>query len=425
MREAIDYFESANSRSAINTLLKLEELLRKVDTNQGLIDRQHLLFWAQLQRAQMNAEVGELDSALEIFHSVLKTTRLSMASWGESIKDCYCIEYMTAGQYLARVFTSQGKIGQAIGLLRDLVMEFELVTYHGESVAFSDLTSQLRYCAVFLGYTFDDRFDFMQHQPRFDPIVSLAGHWHPSIPLLGEKYEYLNSEYFYLSQSYDNLTEASASQRMALLTPLCESIDRLRRAFPEATTPKHVMITYSLWKAKCEIQLDRLEEFEMTLDETQLLLEEVSDISLSETAHLLSHVQSLVSLAIAIVYHDYESFDLKSRYFPFSYGCILTSESLMDIVMEDSILNQAVALARVVLAYAASVVYEMAGKQELALCEMNMQFAILNELLKRDPSNNKAQRLNEEWGRYLNPPVDREVSEEVQNWDWAVEVPFP
>ncbi len=212
--------------------------------------------------------------------------------------------------------------------------------------------------------------------------------------------------------------EEEWQSRLHALESLIGYVLEWSEQYPAATLPRRLTTIFALCKARIEIERSMLSEFEGTLELGQAHLHELMDVTSDCQLDLLLIVRALLPLATEVGFHEFENDEMRSRYFPTAYGCIISSKVLLDDVFENWPISPAVAVVMSLYSDTASAIDEIMGRYTEALVEMNMSVAIVDEVLIRDPSNDRGKRLKlsyDEALRSSNP----EVAMEVHSWDWS------
>jgi hypothetical protein len=376
---------------------------------------QHLTCWTLIQSAALR----EATSQLVVARSSLIEIREGIASNGfhnsDHGLDCYCVEWSTASLLLARVSSSSGNLYSSIGLLDELRFDIENFPYHGDLSILSEIDSHRNFCSELLGH--DERVPARLHQSRIEGASE--GHWWPSTPLYGRRYERFKDQYSKLRTSYEEYGGEVSDLKFEALIDLIEHVRAWTREFPSATLPQRLLIIYSLWVAKYQIAKDMLEEFEQSTEFVQIQLEELTAQPIENQLDVLLIVQNLIPLATEISYHEFDSEALRAKYFPVGYGCILTCEALLDELTDIFPISSALALTMSLFSDTASSIYEIVGRYSEAIDEMNKSVAIIDELITRDPLNERALRIKALYDKALRSASIESV-QEVKSWNWLI-----
>lgn len=408
---------------ALNRLSDLERDLRAQEAKFNSTETFHLTAWTQIQRAAIFEEVCSYEDAEAVLIAVVRDRAHTTSVYRQSPSSCFCIEVSTATMALARIRRSRGDFFGAMKLIAELHMNLGQDLYHGDQTLYLEMQSLWIFCAELLGHDGEKR---RWLDPRSAKLLRAAlasiDHWRIPSPILGNVFSDHADKYAKSRLDFEAVENEDAKSRYELLCELFDTTTSWSRAFPSASTPTRLLALYSLWKARCEIELELFPELESSMlnaeEEMQILL----DRGCASPLTLITVVRALLPLATEIAFHRYSSEDSRSRYFPISYGCIITGESLLAEYLENWPVTQALALAQSLFSNTASSIYEMVGRYPEAISEMKKSVAVIDELLKLDPLNHQAQRLRKSYGNAL-VSSDASTQELVTKWEWLVAYP--
>jgi len=417
LKQALRPFSDGNSEVSIDRLSDLERSLR---AGQGALDdaeKRHCILWTQLQRAAIQEEVCDLEDAEILLRQILSETRRLTRLDLTGLRECYCLEHFNSSLSLARVLMYRGEFSESIRLLDSTDEALIGLPFHGSPVSFEEMTSLKYLSSEMLGYDrgvpdYEDRSLRAETDPKSDL------HWRIPAALCGDNYARLRNEREVFLETYQTM-DGFSEERFDALLLLRASISRWADEFPAAVIPKQWNALYEVRKASFEIELNRLEVLEETMNSAQMLLEEELEVSAESVFHYLALVRELVSLATAIGWHEYGDDELRRRLVQLSYLCVTTSRNLLDLVFENSPLTQAVGIVTAKCSSVASSVFEMFGQSQQAIEEGTRCRTIIEEVLKRDPDNDVAGRLKIAFDKV---PVhtDLAIEAEVRGLNWSI-----
>lgn len=373
----------------------------------------HYLLWTQLQIGAAYEELSMLSESREILVRLIRRIPTSHTS-DYLPADCFCQESVTARLTLARVDAAKGRFVAARREIEDLIQLIEATHFHGEYRVVKEIYSLHSYCTEFLGYDADP-----QVVSPTSLLNSVESHWHPAVPLCGDLYAGHQSNYAASWRTFNDVDDDNRILKYEKLGVLLGNIREWLEDCPGATEPRRLVTTYSIWKARVEVEFDLLEDLELSMSDAQANLELLADAE-EGVADLLIVTRSLLALAVDVAYHNYANEEVRARYLPISYGCIITSQSLLDAVLEESPVNQAVAIVMSLFFNTASSIYETIGRYSEAVSEMGKCVAVVRELLQKDPSNDRGKRLLALYESALNSS-DPEAERYVHNLNWQIE----
>jgi hypothetical protein len=403
--------------STLESLFELEEsVLHRKDLGPQQ-NVEHFKFWIQLQRAALNEVAGHLQIAQEILTSVRNGMDRMRNLDSYRLGDCFCIEATSASLLQARVWTDQGRFESVVRLLDELILDLQSFPYHGDEIIFDEIESLMQFCLENIGRdepgeSSPDRRRHLREQEE----LSVTDHWRAMTPLCGHNYSEIRDNYFAVRQNYESF---GGDSKYEALNELIEFVMRWCEGFDFATLPKRLLIVYLLWRARIEIEKEWFAELEISMEMLQFQLEELLEISGDNHVDFLLIVRSLIPLATEITFHEYPSEELRARYFPVGYGCVVTGEMILNDIFEGSPVSPALALVMSLLSDTASSINEILGRFSESISEMHKSVAIVDELLRRDGSNPRALRLKTAYDRALRS-TDEVVASQVKNWNWTI-----
>jgi hypothetical protein len=423
MNLALDAFQRGLIEHSISLLSELENgiLASAQSKSSGRVS--HLRFWSMLQRASIHEDVHEFDVA----ESELREIRASLARLSsrtrQNLSECFCIETGETMMLQASVMAAQSNLAAALRAIDELAAYFDNNDYHGDGSIFERMTSLRQFSYDLLGHDDVHRYVRRQNGTDKNEKILYGSHWEAPIKLCGIAYNDFLEEYVIRHQAYVDAGNSDSLERYESLVDLELCLERWVSEFPASMIAKYLLVRCSLWKARSEIACDKYLDFEATMDSLQLQFEALFEGSGEGVVDLLNTVRSLNPLAIQIAFHDYSDSDMALKYLPLSYGCVVTGASLLDFAADAGPLNQAYGIVASLFSDTAAGVYEKVGKPSEALEEMSRSVSIIEEVLRRDPLNDRALRLKSAYDRAL-LARDDEIDDEIRRLDWAIDYPF-
>jgi hypothetical protein len=402
----------ASAKEGLDELLILERKLSPRKLSQK--GDSCIFYWTQLQRAFAYEELSLLSQSQRLLEQLIRKIQSGPSS--VSSIDCPCDIFSTARISLARVHASKGEFSVTLRHLSDLSLDIENGILHYDASRAQEIGMLGNYCLEFLGY---DAVFQLPVQGRAASQIPSAEHWEAPIPIGGEVYAQRAANYALRWQEFNEIDDEHRYEKYEALKVLLKVVQLWCRECPSAVRPRRLLVTYQLWQARYEIDFSMFEDLEASMANAQSNLEALGEAEEIVT-DLLIVTRSLVALAIDVAYHKYANDDARRRYLPLSYGCVVTAKSLMDAVLEDSPVNQAVAIILSLLLNIASSIYEWLGRYPEATAEMGKCVAVMHELMKRDPSNDRGRRLLESYESALNSS-DESAEDYARALRWKVD----
>ncbi len=140
-----------------------------------------------------------------------------------------------------------------------------------------------------------------------------------------------------------------------------------------------------LSKAKIEIEMNLVDEFNTSMEEIhELLGSTLGQFSRNHIYLKLDSAESLCALGTAILYHDFDNDDVMRHGFVYAMNCIASAQSLLEEIRTISVVTQAVALQESLIANIAAISQDMIGQSEKASWFRSRRIVIIRELLRRE-----------------------------------------
>lgn len=418
VNSAFETIFGGNAKEGFGRLKAIERTYSPNKISVQTQDASHLYYWTQLQRAAAYEELSMLSESQKVLERFIR--RFPDRPGPTPANDCFCLELTGAKLALARVHAAKGDFVSAIRLTNALGRDLDEAPFHGDSQTCDEINSLREYCFEFLGY--DEVIPVLARDTTAEPIGLEMVHWQVPVPICGDVHEGHSENYATSWMTYHDIDEESRIQKYEALSILRDAVRQWSEACPNSTKPRRLLATYSLWMARYEVEFNFLDELEASMNDAQEHVVILAEASSEGVADLLIVTRTLLALAIDVAYHDFANDDIRSKYFPLSYGCIITSQALLEAVLEESPVNQAVAIVMSLCSNTASSIYEMIERYPEAIAEMSTCLAVVRELLKRDPLNDRGMRL---LTLYESAFISSDSSAEqyVQNLIWHIERP--
>jgi hypothetical protein len=408
-------FGTESYDSTIDQLSRLEEQSSDTVILTDFESESHFRLWVQIQSAAVSESTGHLHIAEQLLCSIRENLSEDPFLEESNIQSCHCLEWSSATLLLSRVKTAQGKLESAVNILEELFWYLNNSPFHVEVSTFEEVESHRNYCLELLGH--DENLLALHPAATERVFADIDEHWHPQVPIYGQKFLDFKERCWKLRQRYEDLGEEDLQSKHGALERLLSGVRDWSAQFPTATLPKRLTTIYALWKARIEIDREMFSEFEHSLELGQAYLEELTDLTSDCQLDFLVIVRTLLPLATEVAFHDYSNETVRARYFPIGYGCIATSKNLLDDVFENWPVSPASAIVMSLYSDTASAIYEILGRYPEAIAEMNRSVAIVDELLVRDPSNDRGRRLKLAYDQALRSS-NVEIAVEVHSWNW-------
>jgi hypothetical protein len=424
VKGALDLVENDFVEEGLNELVNCEVLLTaRLPENEIQYQslHRHLLYWIALQRAAILSELAYFDEAREILESI----QFSLIDFGlldcGNLEDCFCLEFATSSLEIANVFAALGQFIDAIGCIKGLAGKLPNVHRLEDQNLSQRSRSALLMWGNSLGYdNVDSRLGIqLDDSPEHGASAVKEHHWKFPIPLRGTAYNEFEKGFFREVQEFRKISESEMKSRLHSAKTLCTLARSWTNALSYSEVAQQYFTRFLLFKAKIEIEMNLVDEFNSSMEEIHELLGSTLEQFPNHIYLKLDSAESLCALGTTILYHDFDNDDVMRHGFVYAMNCIASAQSLLEEIRTISVVTQAVALQESLIANIAAISQDMIGQGEKASWFRSRRIVIIRELLRRDPRNDLANRLKENY-REMRLAVDSEVENDITNWNWRV-----
>jgi hypothetical protein len=421
---AIDQVENDEVESGIGELAKCREAVPILDSNDDLDHTfllQHAANWVMLQQASILSDVERFDEAESIYESVRSWCVGNLSISNQDGSWCFCQEFASSTMGLAQLRAAQGKFAESIAVFRDATFRNHVFHHVPEQYLSQSVGPLVDMWGNYLGYdNLYSRLNFrFSEQDLSGNFLVDESHWKFPIPLKGRGHYRREIQ---LQDEVDRFRKVDVSNLHSTY-PIMENLCAMAVDWAEqmrfSSVAREFALRFSIYRTELEMKLDLSASFVDSMENLQLLISEALENFPEHVDMQLSLVTSLIDLSNAILYHEVGTDDDMRRNYAYGYGCVATSQSIIDEIRSTHEVSQAVALADCRVLNMAAICNDMIGNSEVASWDRRRLVCIVEEIVRRDPTNDEAIRLHDNY-KDLEITVDQEMALDVSNWRWRV-----
>lgn len=406
-------------------LLVLEEAELKIGSvSVGADDADRLelrmFCWLLLVRATLLVDCGRLSDAELVAGSVLSLTTSAERNCFHPANSCLIREYARAAMIMASIFASRGRFNMAFEMLKNawkIISESDqlhLEKYMAEVLdRVDDYGSALGYTS--LSTALERR---TTGEGRKVESESGAG-WAYPLPLSGPA-EPFKRRYNELHHEIYGRGQLPPIEKGEKLTVALELVDEWKKVVPYSIEARSIQFELHFSLAITRIQTDEIEDFDYLFSEIeqeveQLLTDAPENIDLGREVAIW-----LYSLSNAIFSHVFADQETRIKFFLLAERCISGAYEFLDQLRATQPVTQAIALNASSVSNLVAKANDYLGQGELAADHRLRRDRILDEVLLRDPRNDRALRLAELYKLTRSAFKSSEISD-VSSWNWSID----
>jgi hypothetical protein len=378
----------------------------------------HALLWLLLIRALIYIDLARLRDAETLLERV-RSLIVGQERYCDGLRNhCFCDELIVADLRLSKVYALRGDFNQAIQTLlmikRDVPPNMHswaisydkeiafLLEEYGESLGYANLSSRLDYSILSVG-NIESR--------------SLAI-WTPPFPIDGPVFSEFQSDYFELT-SGSLKTDGSEIHQLTRSRQLIDLLEAWHTAAPYSMNVRSDRLFTLFSVVELQIKLDMIDECFNTLEQIESEIQYFFD-STPEKRDFHREVEKFIyRFALTLMRHKYQDFTTSKRMTRLAGKYLSRALDMFDDSRQESHVTQASGLVTSMISSVLEVSFELMSREDLALEQHHRRFSILDQILRRDPKNDRAIRLNAK-RHDLDEVIDDDTALEISTWNWSV-----